>query len=67
MQRNSIRQLLVSMTDHEIDKLAAALPLDAVTVLRPPVTGLVMAKVQDCFQYRILPGRGPHHPGGGQI
>ena len=56
MKRNSIRKLLVDMTDHEIDKLAAALPLDAVTVLRPPVTGLVMAKVQDCFQTEFYLG-----------
>jgi len=56
MQRNSIRQLLVNMTDHEIDKLAEALPLDAVTVLSPPVTGLVMAKVQDCFRTEFYLG-----------
>lgn len=45
----SLRRLLPDMTDDELDKLIAVLPMEQIHVVSPPVTGLIMAKVRDCF------------------
>jgi phosphonate C-P lyase system protein PhnG len=47
--RLDIRTLLPDMTIDEIDDLIAVLPMDSIQVITPPVTGLIMATVRDCF------------------
>jgi phosphonate C-P lyase system protein PhnG len=47
--RESIRNLLPDMTVEEVDNLIAGLPIDQVQVITPPATGLIMARVRDCF------------------
>jgi phosphonate C-P lyase system protein PhnG len=49
LNREDIRTLLPDMTDAEIDRVVEVLPMESVTVIQPPTTGLIMAKVRDCF------------------
>ncbi len=49
-KKNAVRELLLKMDDAEINQLAEVLPLESVTVVSPPKTGLMMAKVRDCFE-----------------
>jgi phosphonate C-P lyase system protein PhnG len=44
-----IRRHLSEMTEEEIDNLISALPMEQVELLTPPQTGLIMARVNDCF------------------
>jgi phosphonate C-P lyase system protein PhnG len=49
LNREYIRTLLPDMSIDEIDDLIAVLPMDSVQVITGPSTGLIMAKVRDCF------------------
>jgi phosphonate C-P lyase system protein PhnG len=51
-----IREVLPEMTAEEIKVLSAALPIDRVRVIRAPHTGVVMAKVRDCFDTEFFLG-----------
>jgi phosphonate C-P lyase system protein PhnG len=44
-----LRPLSTRMTDEELDGLVNVLPMHQVHVEATPVTGLIMAKVRDCF------------------
>jgi phosphonate C-P lyase system protein PhnG len=44
-----IRSHLSEMTEEEIETLILALPMEQVELLTPPETGLIMARVNDCF------------------
>ena len=44
-----IRDLLPEMTIEEVDNLNAVLPMEQVELIAPPATGLIMARVRDCF------------------
>jgi phosphonate C-P lyase system protein PhnG len=48
-QINRIRELLPEMNSSEIEALSSALPMDKAEVVQAPQTGLIMAKVRDCF------------------
>jgi phosphonate C-P lyase system protein PhnG len=51
-----IREVLPEMNAEEIKVLSAALPIDRVRVIRAPHTGLIMAKVRDCFDTEFFLG-----------
>ncbi|MGD9213585.1 MAG: phosphonate C-P lyase system protein PhnG [Desulfobacteraceae bacterium] len=51
-----IREVLPEMNAQEIKLLSEALPMDRVRVIHAPHTGLIMAKVRDCFDTEFLLG-----------
>lgn len=51
-----LREVLPEMNAEEIKVLSAALPVDRVRVIRAPHTGLIMAKVRDCFDTEFFLG-----------
>ena len=53
---DQIRDVLPEMNAEEIKVLSAALPIDHVRVIRAPHTGLIMAKVRDCFDTEFFLG-----------
>jgi len=48
--QQSIHDLVPEMTAEEIDNLLAVLPMEQIQIMTPPATGLIMAKVRDCFE-----------------
>jgi alpha-D-ribose 1-methylphosphonate 5-triphosphate synthase subunit PhnG len=53
---DQVRDVLPEMNSEEIKVLSAALPIDRVKVIHAPHTGLIMAKVRDCFDTEFLLG-----------
>ncbi len=49
MNQTKVRELLPEMTEVELDTVIEMLPMESVTVITPPTTGLIMTKVRDCF------------------
>ena len=56
MDLERVRALLPEMSSDELDSVIENLPMDSVTVITPPTTGLIMAKVRDCFQIDFFLG-----------
>ncbi|MGD8836503.1 MAG: phosphonate C-P lyase system protein PhnG [Desulfobacteraceae bacterium] len=51
-----IREILPEMNAEEVKALSAALPINRVRVIHAPHTGLIMAKVRDCFDTEFFLG-----------
>jgi phosphonate C-P lyase system protein PhnG len=55
-QLDQVREVLPEMKPEEIKALSAALPIADVNVIHEPRTGLIMAKVRDCFDSELFLG-----------
>lgn len=56
LNQKRLRTFIPYMTNREIDLLIEVLPMDSVNVITPPASGLIMAKVKDCFDVDFFLG-----------
>ena len=56
IKRDFLRPLLDRMTADELDRLVEALPMEQVSLMGTPTTGLIMAKIRDCFDTEFYLG-----------